>query len=683
MIANPSFLNSTIEIGGTKFSRKSDETFLHTLSEYQTYYDATIEDRRREDENIGFLYGLENKQWPSEAIEQLQHEGRHIGTYNLSYRKVAGIAGSISRNPFDAKYIGDDPKQDWLTEMLQQMYLSDKELMDWEAEYLQALLYGLTYRSVLEMRVETEAPASPLGNIAIRNRLPGTVMLDPDWKTTSSKHLDNAYVLSYLTAKQIKEIYHKKTDEIESEIQMSELFGKKFETNQGVLWNQGNPLTMGSRYLVIEKRFIEREKVTRSYDPVTKTVFWEWMTEDEKVDLAQRLEISSEDIKDFEVQAKVSKTRTICPSISTNLVLEDEKDTFQIGRLNLFPWSATWVNGKSLGIIDFLKDAQREINYRQSTITLAAQSAINSGVIVDPAAFGNDEGLINEFKKDFGNPRQVAMSKAGMSRQFPDAVKPLARIQVAPDLFNIVNQMIDLMDILVPQPAAGEARTERSGESGIHMAQKLEVMKTMQTPIMAGIRQLWNDLAESYLYLASQLYSHGMRRFTSADGKTEFDVNVPSVDSASGQEVIENDFSKVASVRHRIQISESPSGINVRLIQRELNLGILSTWPKEMLPNSAVTYAENVQRSMDLTETEKANAQKAIDLDRTLVESRTMAEIAQNQVVINQAQQQQEKQQQEKQQPGQPAPQGQGGQINIPGAQAPEPAIAQSPQPGV
>ncbi len=678
MISSPSFLNPTLDIGGMKFSRKSDEAFLHTLSEYQTYYDSTIEDRRREDENVGFFYGLENRQWPTEAIEQLQHEGRHIGTYNLSHRKVAGIAGSISRNPFDAKYIGDSPDFDYLTEILQQMYLSDKELMDWDAEYLQCLIYGLIYRGILEIKVETEAPASPLGNIALRNRLPGTVILDPDWKSTSSKHLENAYITTYLTAKQIKEIYHKKTDEINSEISMTELFGKTFETNEGILWNQDNPLTRGSTYLVIEKRYIERESVTRSYDPITKTIFWEWMTEDEKIDLAQRLEIPGENIKDFKVQTKISKTRTICPALSTNLVLEDEKDTFQIGRLPLFPWSATWINGKSLGIIDFLKDAQREINYRQSTITLAAQGAINTGVAIDPAAFGNDEGLISQFKQNYGNPRQVAQLKSGASRQFPDAVKPLARIQVAPDLYTIASQMIDLMDILVPQPAAGEARTERSGESGIHFSQKLEVMKTMQTPIMAGVRQLWNDIAESYLYLASQLYSHGMRRFASADGKVEFDINVPSIDPATGQETIQNDFSKVAGIRHRIQISESPSGINVRLIQRELNLGILGTWPRDMLPNSAITYAENVQRNMDLSETEKANAQKAIELDRKLVESRTMAEIAQNEMVINQT-----TQQQAQQQAGQPAPQGQEGPVNIPGVQTPEPAIAQPPQPGV
>ena len=679
MIANPAFLNSTIDIGGTKFSRKADEMFVNTLQEYQNFYDSTINDRRRENENVGFFYGLENKQWPNNAVQQLKHEGRHIGTYNLSHRKVAGIAGSISRNPFDAKYVGDSSEFDWLTEILQQMYLSDKDLMDWSSEYLQCLIHGLIYRGILEIRVENQMPASPLGNIAIRNRLFGTVILDPDWKSTSSKHLETVFVLSYLTAKQIKEIYNKKTDEIEAEIRMTELFGKKFELNQGVLWNEDNPMTMGSRYLVIEKRFMEQEKVTRSYDPVTKTIFWEWMTDDQKVNLAQRMNIPGENIKDFEVKVKVSKTRTICPGISTNLSLEDSKDTFQIGRLSIFPWSATWVNGKSLGIIDFLKDAQREINYRQSTITLAAQSAINSGVIMDPAAFGNDEGLIEQFKQNYGNPRQVAMSKAGASRQFPDAVKPLARIQVAPDLYNIASQMIDLMDILVPQPAAGEARTERSGESGIHMAQKLEVMKTMQTPIMAGVRQLWNDLAESYLYLASQLYSKGMRRFTSGDGKSEFDINVPAVDPMTGQETILNDFSKIAGIRHRIQITESPNGINVRLIQRELNLGILSTWPRDMLPNSAVTYAENVQRSMDLSEKEKDNAQKAIDLDRRLVESRTMAEIAQNEVIINQA-----AQQAAQPQGGQPAPQGPGGELNIPGAQAPEPAIAQPPQrPGV
>lgn len=630
---------SEFSIGEHKFKRTDDAMVMYVTDEYQRLYDSLEAERRREYDNLGFFYGLEQKQWPDEVRDQLDSEGRHIATYNLSHRKVQGIAGSITRNPFDEKYVGDNVDLDNLTEALQQIYYSDKELMDWESEYFQGVIYGLIYRGVWTMQVETDMPASPMGNIAIRCRQPGTTLIDPDWRSTSSKKLMLDYHVGWYTASQLKDIYKTKSAEIDVEAKFQEIFGKDWETNQEIDWSEEHETKYGSTYKVIEKHFLKREKVVREYDPVTKTVFWEWMSDEEKTKMAQMNGISSEDIKEIEIpDALISYTQTVCPALSTNLVLENRKDTFQIGRLHDFVWSATWINGKPLGIIDFLKDAQREVNYRQSTITLAAQAAINTGVQVDPAMFGNDERLIKEFEKNYGNPRQTARIKPGMSRQFPEGIKPLARIQVAPDLYNIVSQMIDLMDILVPQPAAGEARTERSGESGIHFAQKLEVMKTMQQPMMLGIKQLWNDIGEAYLYFASQLYSHGIRRFTSADGKTKFDINIPKINLATGQEYIENDFSRLSTMRHRIQISESPAGVNVRMMQRELNLGILGSWPKDSMPNTALTFAENVARSMDQTEEEKLHTEKALNLDRELMESRTMAEITQNQAIIQQGQ---------------------------------------------
>lgn len=630
---------SEFKIGDQTFKRTDNPLVMYVTDEYQRLYDALEAERRREYDNLGFFYGLEQKQWPDEVRDQLDAEGRHIGTYNLSHRKVQGIAGSITRNPFDAKYVGDNIDLDHLTEALQQMYYSDKELMDWESEYFQGVVYGLIYRGVWTMQVETDMPASPLGNIAIRCRNPGTTLIDPDWRATSSKKLMLDYHIGWLTAKQIKDTYKAKAPEIEAEIKFREIFGKDWEMNQEIDWSEEHEDQYGVTFKVIEKHYLQREKVVREYDPVSKTIFWEWMSDEEKMDMAQRNGISSEDIKEIEIpDALISYTQTVCPSLSTGLVLENSKDTFQIGRLHDFVWSATWVNGKPLGIIDFLKDAQREINYRQSTITLAAQGAVSTGVQYDPAMFGNDDRLIKEFEKNYGNPRQLARIKAGMSRQFPDGIKTLARIQIPPDLFSIVQQMVDLMDILVPQPAAGEARTEHSGESGIHFAQKLEVMKTMQQPMMMGVKQLWNDIAESYLYFAAQLYSHGIRRFASADGKNEFDINVPKIDLTTGREYVENDFSQLSTMRHRIQISESPSGVNVRMMQRELNLGILGSWPKDSMPNTALTFAENVARSLDQTEEEKMHTEQALGLDRKLMESRTMAEITQNEAVIQQGQ---------------------------------------------
>lgn len=659
MIGAPQLLKNEFKIAGKTFTRKSDERAMMIWDEYNRYRDATEVDIEREFENLDFFYGLDGRQWRTEAKNQMEDEDRPLGTYNLVQRKVSGIAGSLIRNPFDTKYIGDTPSLDHLTQILQQMYLSDRELMDWDSELHQGIIYGLSYRTCFWMRVETDLPASPIGNIAIRHLLPGTWIADPAWKSLSSKSLSTLYRFHYMRAKDLKQTYKTKSGEIQNEIDFQNRYGEYFEKDEDVDWSQDATTSKGDSFLVVEKHYLDVERVTREFDPATGTIFWEWMDDEEKVSVAQKLDIPPERIREEKVNSKIYKVAAMAPDFP-NLILEDGKHFCQIGRLPFFPWASQWVNGKPVGIVDQLKDAQREINERQATITLGAQGAVNTGVAMDPAMFGNDETKISEFKKHFGNPRQIARLKSGASRQFPNGLTPLARAAIAPELFAIVNDMIQLMDILVPQPAAGEAQS-KSGESGILFAQKLEVMKTLQTPMMFSYRQLIEDIGEAYLYYASKLYSKGMRTFSTGDGKDSFEINVPALDDLTGEEIVENDFSEIASVRHRLQLAESPKGVNIRLINRELNMGILGTWPRDSMPNTGMVFAENVVRSLDMTEEEKESASKAIELDKRLIESNTEAQIKQNESLTAQLPQQ--------------AVGGEQQALEIPGTGIPEPAL--------
>lgn len=671
MATSPELMSSTIEIGGKEFSRQSNEKFLYTIDEYERYRDATVEDRNREFENLNFAAGLNNGQWNQDAVDDLEDEGRHVGTYNLSYRKISGIAGSIVKNPFDVKYVGDDPNLDNITFALQQAYLSDKELMDWESEYLQCVLYGLLYQGVLRMSIENTPPASRLGNIALRCELPGSIITDPDWKSVSSKKLTSLYREVYLTADKIKQIFSAKSEEITRELKFLEIFGKTFEDNERVDWNRNNEYSRGSQFLVVEKHYLEEKEVAFEIDPITETVFTKEMDDDEKVALAMANDIPPERIRKRKEPKKVYRRIAVAPGLSSNLILADQEDVIQIGRLPFFFWSATKLNGKRIGLVDFLKDAQREINYRQTTITTGAQGAVMTGVQVDPAAFGNDDIKMEDFQNNYGNSRQVAWLKPGASRQFPNAIRDLPRLNIAPQLFEIVREMVDLMDLLVPQPAAGEARTERSGESGIHFQQKLEVMKTMQQPMMMGIRQLWNDIGESYLYLASDLYREGRRAFTNSDGEELVTINEPFI-NALGEEEVDNDFSQINMIRHRIQISESPSGLNVRLAQQDLALNYINI-AGEQLPNLRLSFTKNLVDTLQMKEKDRVEAEEAYQKDKRLVESQTQAQIASNEATIKMAGGQPQGQPQQQATPG-----------GLPPGAAPElPPPVQTPEPGI
>ena len=635
-------------IGGEtkKFARRSDDKLLEHYSQWQKASRAQRREREREFENLRMYCGVDNSQWPAAIQNFLKQEARgvnhgqftHFGQYNLLKLKINGIAGSIIRNPFDATFVADDEEQVALTMALQEAYLSDKELMDWQAEDTMLTTLGLIYRGTMRMYVKNTFPASPMGNIALECMPPGTTMDDPDWVTTTSKEMRNHWTMALMSIDEIKERWPKKRGIMEREEWLANNDGRQYEEKVNVDWNRYVDDTThkhGSLYMVVQHNYIKKEKIVREFDARTGTVFWEWMSDEQKKDLAEQNGIGSEDIKEIILRDNVAYTYTFAPGLSLSYALDDYKDEFQLGRLPYFPWTTTRMNGKPIPMVDQLRDAQLEINKRQSTITLAAETSLGGTMAVDEAVFGMDNKKMEDFVANRGNPRYVAKLKAGASRQFPNAFQEVGKQQIPGDLFGIVNEMIDLMDRLVPQPAASEGRTERSGESGILFAHKVEVAKTMQSTMLASRRQLWNDIGEAYFFLAKQLYSKGRRVFTDGKGVRKAIINETMINPETGEETVENDFSGLA--RHRVVISEAPAGVNNRLMQRELN-STLAQHFAQMAPNTSMKFLAGVVNSLDLDEVQKQEAKDAVELDSRALQVETEARIANAEVMKQQAQ---------------------------------------------
>lgn len=641
MVSNPT--TPMIEVAGKQFSRQADSEVLKELNLYQGAKTARRRERAREFENLKTYAGIDNSQWPDDLQSFLMQENRgtnygdftHLGTYNFVKMKLNGIAGSIVRNPFDATFVADEIEDTQKTMALQAAYMSDKELMDWIQYYHEAVRLGNIYQSVLRMHVKTDHPASPMGNIAIECMPPGSCIVDPNWKQLSSKELNHIWVLGYYTADQLKAKYEMKRDLIERELWLLSQFGPQYKQDE-IDWNKDIPDIHGSQFLVVEHHYLEEEKVEREFDPVTGTVFWEWMSDEQKRDIAMEKNIDPTNITTIKVRDNVAYTKVTVPGLTQAFFAVNQKDEFQVGRLLFFPWATEYVNGKPSPMMDQLRDAQLEFNKRQSQITNAAEAAINSPMRVDEAIL-NGADAKEELKQNIGNPRYVLFQKRGTSRAFPDAVSRLHDGNNIPgDLFGIANQMVDLMDRLVPQPAASEGRTERSGESGILYAQKVEVAKTMQTTMLAGIKQLWNDLAESYFFLAKQLYSQGRREFTDAKGSFKVVVNDPQINILTGEERIANDFSTLS--RHRVTISEAPSGVNNRLLQQELNSNLVQNYA-QFAPNAAMTFMEQLINSLEMDEIQKQAALESVGLDRERLRAQTEAAIVAAQAQAQAAQQ--------------------------------------------
>jgi len=671
MISSPvkgGSLGALLAESGGKYKRTSSEKVTKELAQFNSAVDAQARERQREFENLRIYCGIDNSAWPNEIQNFMSSEGRgnvwesfrHLGNYNIARVKIDGIAGSIVRNPFDISYVADEEEQVDLTLALQQAYYSDKELLDYNQEYLYGVILGVgVYQSVMRIMVRTEHPAEPTGRIGLTCMPPGSTVIDPSWKSNTSKDLNNLWVLAYYTVDQLKTKYNLKKDLIEQEEWLIENMGESYEADT-LTWNKDIPQKVGDRYLTVEHHYLKKEKIVREFDPQTSTTFWEWMSDEDKRKLVEQNSVNLDDIEKIELWDNVHSYCAFCPGLITQELLHEGKAEFQLGRLPFFPLSAARINGKPMPFMDQLRDAALEMNKRIATISNVAERQVTSGLSIDEYIVGMNEEKKKEVENNINNPEYILWQKAGSSRQFPNAIRPLIENKAIPgDLFGIANMMIDLMDRLVPQPAANEGRSEKSGESGILYAQKVEIAKTMQTVVMAVVRQFWNDIGESYFFLAKQLYRKGRRVFTNALGTKKTIINEPDY-TEQGEETILNDFSALS--RHRVIISEAPAGVNNRLVQRELNAMLTSNYAA-VSPNAAITFAENMIRSIDMDQVQKEKALEGIELDRKKIVSATNLQIAQAEAGLKQLQQAIQAQEQQAQagQQGMPPAGGPGG----------------------
>jgi hypothetical protein len=140
------------------------------------YHEAAFS---RSAENFRFYSGLDadkgQGQWPADDVQNLTLEGRHISTYNFCQPIVDNIAGGMAKTPYKTSYSPIKGPLTTLTDILHELYITDRELCDWPIAKLEGMLHMLIYRADFEMYRNFEYDTK-FGNIGMRLRLPGSVV---------------------------------------------------------------------------------------------------------------------------------------------------------------------------------------------------------------------------------------------------------------------------------------------------------------------------------------------------------------------------------------------------------------------------------------------------------------------------------------------------------------------------
>jgi len=609
------------------------------LSEFTRAMEHETGNIDRMEDSWKMYSGLDDGQWPDDIKAKMKKEKRNPFQANFIRQKVDGLAGALIKNSFDINFEPVDTDHSDQVKFIKELMYVEKELMDWNVSYRDLIVDGLIQLGVEEMFISDRY--SPFGNIGFKRILPGHIILDPDWLTNNTWELRRAWKTAYLRARDIKNIYDVKGDEIEAALAIRKGIPDEFDNGSPTAGFPHKDMseTYGEKYRVIEYHHMEKEKKTIEIIVANGIVVpegpddfkREWAILN-KVDL-------SEGVMKRTVEVDTYYITTICPSLSKYLVLEDRKARIQIGRLPFFPWSVARINGRNSGIPELLKSIQITYNKRESMLDHIIATSANGAAAIDPNLVDGDENMMRAVQENWNIPGYKFWTTPGALASGREFVKEMPRSTVDWGVTNQLTRMVDLFDRISKQPAAMDGRSEGSEETGILYARKSIQAEITIAMIHKSLEQHWNDKGEAYVVVAKQLHSGVYREFNmpGKDGES-ISINKPTI-TPSG-EIIENDIANLP--RMKIIVSQSPDSVTQRSIDRAINVEVLRVIGPEN-PLSRSRAVKNVIKTLDGSNAERKQAEEDAEFEHMINVERAKTEMMS--LKFNQAQLQMQLQQ--------------------------------------
>ena len=552
-------------------------------------------------------------QWPAAAVDEMGRENRHIATFDICSSTVDQLAGAIQKSPFAVNFSPVDHDLTTLTYTLKDAFYADKELLDWRIHLDEFYIHGLVYRGDLEMYVDEEEYNEP--HIGVRTRLPGSVIYDPYWKTPRSKDCKKCFTSAWMTPLKMLETFKNKNTDIHKSVffknggasaatpeklkmwaHLEENLGHEYGTNNGPF----------PYYAYTDEMWGSEMKVVSEYSmiSVTKVLDYVITIDDETVYLPEELDEVDDkvawldaNVPDWipeqvfakEVTEDIQIVTTICPSLDMNLILERRPTKVQAGRLQFFPWAASHHNGQWKGIIDSIKDAQMQVNYLASMQIHKIQTqGIGGSQFADPSMFESYQEF-QKYVRERANPRAVFKLKSGMLIRGSGKISVPTNIaqgsqELSQHLSFILDTMMPKMSRVTP---ASSGTQESKNESGYLYRQKNIQTQIQQFTIFNGIRNLWNEIGEAYMFQAIPTYGNGVeRKINNPATKKSFTINEHVI--KDGYEYIVNNMAELKVMRHKVTVTESEDSPT-----RKVEIMVTTTETMKSMPeNKPVTICK-------------------------------------------------------------------------------------------
>jgi len=621
-----------------------NDEVAYRLQEYQNARDADSEDRQRLVENIRFSSSLPDTMYTPEEAKDLDRLGRDRQQYPLVQYFVSGATGNLIMNGVDPKYISTDEggvDEAVAVQKLQEVYYADKAKFNYKNSSDKCVRNGCMGRGIEELVIDRTV--DPRGRIRFVSLNPMSLVIDPSNTSDEvGRHAKKMWKELYLTAQQMIMYYPNMEGKIKSKIKM---FQKSAETTPER--NEPEPVAefvnrpkgqKGNRWLCVEFYEIVEEEQIVVIDMMTGTTLpktpYDVGTEEDflaKKQWAntQGIELSVENITTWKKRVPIMYTSCFCRDLA--LMLEYRKDERQLdGFLPFYVWSFIMMAGKTIGIADLAKEAQKDFNAREMQKTkILTQSPLGKWYVREQMFGEQQEKNQKKFVEDFNDVSKVVF--------VPDDIPPgnpgfgmVQGGQVPQAIFQDESFKLNLLNLVCYLPPVLQGMS-KGGDSGILFGRKvIEANVVLQMPAK-NLETHENYKAKDWCKMAIQLYGGRNPDEKIANLNRKFDrPNAPSVtvneyqgNDDNGNPIVTADLTILKDVE--VLITQSKENDYMKQAKREMNVAALNAMPPTADNGSTrAVFEVGLAKSMDFPDIEERKDVEEICNTRIRIEKKKM-----------------------------------------------------------
>jgi hypothetical protein len=514
-------------------------------------------------------------QWPEKSVEYMISQGRQLTQFNFAKIIVDTIAGGIMQLEFEPEYFPVSDEITSLTQAIEKVRFSDKELLDWDAVYFNLVRDGLIHEGVIKLVIDNRFDPDGLGNVGFRNCLPGSVFADPYWKSWGSKDLKKCWHRTMHTWKELASMMPEQADFIKFQIANGRNSAEEYGIYQGptpyiadsndTKWGSLNELI--SQYEMVEETQTNEYAILPAVEGIPGNEHVLIPREIPEMDRPAWLNANYPTWDPMYVYSKPVKVnrcyvRSICPQISMSQVLQVKPAQIQIERLPYFFWASSRANGESDAIIDSIKDPQIMINYMESLNLHKIQIEGGGGSQFADRSKFTTNAEFEDYVANRNNPGKIFEVKPGALAEAGTIAQPTMKSQMSQEAYQMINHMVSVILPHISKVTPSMRGVAEGSQESAKLHNLLKVQSDQQVfTINFGLRIFFHEVYEGYFLAAIDQYSREKleRRFSFSKGKESIILNEHVYDEYGNLIGIRNDVSKLRDIRHKVVIGDKPS----------------------------------------------------------------------------------------------------------------------------